>query len=284
MDITSVLSSFLREDAADNDITTRALFENRQASARIEAREDIIISGVEECVALFEMIGVKTEICIADGCPAAAYDVIMRLSGPLYSLLSGERTALNLLGRMSGIATATFRAARLVTVVNNHVKIAGTRKTAPGLRFFDKKAITAGGGLPHRFDLSDAFLIKDTHRTLLSVDEAVMCCRQYDAEKTVECEVESVDDAVRAARAGADTIMFDNMTPDDIRRAVSALEAAGLRSHVTLELSGGMRPETFLEFAGLDVDVISMGSLTHSVRCADVSLEIEPELPCPLPL
>ncbi len=271
---TDQLLSFVAEDVSSGDITTLALLENSIVSARIEAREEMVVSGVEECVWLFENAGVHAVPEITDGSPAKAGEKIISLKGPVHAILSLERTCLNLLGRMSGIASGVAKANRLISVVNDHVRAAGTRKTAPGLRYFDKKAIVAGGGLSHRYDLSDQFLIKDTHRAFLPVDEAVRRAKAF-SDKKVECEVESLEDALLAARAGADIIMFDNMTPDKIRGAISALKSAGLRENVTLEISGGITPETVGRFAGLDIDVISMGSLTHSVKCADVSLEIE---------
>ena len=274
MDVKAVLRSFLHEDAAEKDITSQTLLENTYVTARIEAREEMILSGIEECIVLFGLMGVAALPKKQDGEKAEPYEVIMTLHGRVHSILAAERSALNLLGRMSGIASAAHAAGTLAREINDHVQVAGTRKTAPGLRYFDKKAITAGGGLPHRYDLEEAFLIKDTHRSFLDVGEAVHRCREAFPKKVIDCEVESVEDALRAAEAGADTIMFDNMTPEKIAEAISALKAAGLREKVMLEISGGIRAETISAYKGLDIDIISMGALTHSVRCADVSLEI----------
>ena len=274
MDVKAVLRSFLHEDAAEKDITSQTLLENTYVTARIEAREEMILSGIEECIVLFGLMGVAALPKKQDGEEAEPYEVIMTLHGRVHSILAAERSALNLLGRMSGIASAAHAAGTLAREINDHVQVAGTRKTAPGLRYFDKKAITAGGGLPHRYDLEEAFLIKDTHRSFLDVGEAVRRCREAFPKKVIDCEVESVEDALRAAEAGADTIMFDNMTPEKIAEAISALKAAGLREKVMLEISGGIRAETISAYKGLDIDIISMGALTHSVRCADVSLEI----------
>ena len=274
MDVKAVLRSFLHEDAAEKDITSQTLLENTYVTARIEAREEMILSGIEECIVLFGLMGVAALPKKQDGEKAEPYEVIMTLHGRVHSILAAERSALNLLGRMSGIASAAHAAGTLAREINDHVQVAGTRKTAPGLRYFDKKAITAGGGLPHRYDLEEAFLIKDTHRCFLDVGEAVHRCREAFPKKVIDCEVESVEDALRAAEAGADTIMFDNMTPEKIAEAISALKAAGLREKVMLEISGGIRAETISAYKGLDIDIISMGALTHSVRCADVSLEI----------
>ncbi|MDO5843632.1 MAG: carboxylating nicotinate-nucleotide diphosphorylase [Methanocorpusculum sp.] len=273
-EIEDKLLSFYKEDAGNGDITTEALIDDKIVSARIEAREDLVLAGVEECVWLFNYFGVKAESKISDGCTAHKFDKIISLNGSVRAILSLERTCLNLLGRMSGIATETSRCVELVKVINSHVKVSATRKTAPGLKFFDKKAVVLGGGLSHRYDLSDAFLIKDTHRTFMSVSDAVKKCRAF-SDKKVECEVESVADAVSAAKAGADIVMFDNMSVDKIREAIEALVKEGLREKVSLELSGGIRPDDFQKYAGLDIDTVSMGYLTHSVRCADVSLEID---------
>ena len=275
MERKELLKAFLAEDAVERDITSQALLENTYVSARIEAREEMTLSGIEECVEIFGLVGVAALPEKKDGEKAAPYEVILRLHGRVHSILAAERTALNLLGRMSGIASAADAAGKLAREINDHVRVAGTRKTAPGLRYFDKKAITAGGGFPHRYDLEEAFLIKDTHRSFIPVDEAVRRCREYSPKKVIDCEVESVEDALLAAKAGADTIMFDNMSPQDIAGAISALSEAGLRDKVMLEISGGIKAETIAAYKGLDIDIISMGALTHSVRCADVSLEIE---------
>ncbi len=275
MDKKAVLQSFLDEDSASCDITSQALLPNTYTSARIEAREPMVLSGIEEVVQLFGLVGVAALPEKKDGERAEAYEVILRLHGRVHSILAAERSALNLLGRMSGIATATASAQKMASEINDHVRVAGTRKTTPGLRYFDKKAIATGGGLPHRYDLAEAFLIKDTHRSFVSVDEAIRRCREFSPKKIIDCEVESVEDAILAARAGADTIMFDNMTPEKIAEAIAALEAAGLREKVMLEISGGITPASIGKYKGLDIDIISMGALTHSVRCADVSLEID---------
>lgn len=272
---TDQLLSFFAEDVPFGDITTLALLPDTLVSARVEARQSMTLAGVEECVWLFEHFGVGVMVAAEDGKTVAAGTKILSLAGSVHAILSLERTCLNLLGRMSGIATATAAAQAVVSVVNDHVKVAGTRKTAPGLRYFDKKAIRLGGGEPHRDSLSDVFLIKDTHRALVPVAEAVRRAKEYSLYHKVECEVENLIDAVAAAEAGADIIMFDNMTPSAVHGSIASLASRGLRSRLVLEVSGGITAETAPKWAGVDVDVISMGSLTHSVTYADVSLEIE---------
>jgi nicotinate-nucleotide pyrophosphorylase (carboxylating) len=272
---TDQLLSFLAEDVPAGDITTLTLLPDRIVSARIEAREEMILAGIEECVWLFEHFDVSVMVEAEDGEHVVAGTKILSLAGSVHVILSVERTVLNLLGRMSGIATATSVAQGLAARINDHVKVAGTRKTAPGLRYFDKKAIRIGGGDPHRHSLSDAFMIKDTHRALLPVREAVRRAKAYSSYYKVECEVENLIDAIEAAEAGADILMFDNMVPSAVHEVIVALVVRGLRSRLMLEVSGGITPETIHLWAGIDVDTISIGALTHSVRCVDVSLEIE---------
>jgi nicotinate-nucleotide pyrophosphorylase (carboxylating) len=269
------LLSFFTEDVPAGDITTLTLIPDRIVSARIDAREEMILAGIEECTWLFEHFDVSVTMEVEEGECVAAGTKILSLVGSVRAILSVERTALNLLGRMSGIATATAIAREHATRVNDHVKVAGTRKTAPGLRYFDKKAIRIGGGDPHRGSLSDAFLIKDTHRALLPIAEAVRRARAYSSYYKVECEVENLIDAIAAAEAGADILMFDNMTPSAVHEVIVELVKRDLRRRLTLEVSGGITLETIHLWEGIDVDLISMGSLTHSVRCVDVSLEIE---------
>ncbi|MDR0438845.1 MAG: carboxylating nicotinate-nucleotide diphosphorylase [Methanocalculaceae archaeon] len=272
---TDRLLSFFWEDVPAGDITTLTLIPDEIVSARVEAREEMILAGVEECVWLFEHFDVSVTVEAGDGEHVAAGTKILSLAGSVHVILSVERTALNLLGRMSGIATATSVAQELASRVNDHVKVAGTRKTAPGLRYFDKKAIRIGGGDPHRDSLSDVFLIKDTHRALLPVAEAVRRAKAYSLYHKVECEVENLIDAIVAAEAGADILMFDNMAPSAVHEVIVALAARGLRNRLILEVSGGITSETIHLWTGIDVDTISIGALTHSVRCVDVSLEIE---------
>lgn len=173
---------------------------------------------------------------------------------------------------MSGIATETRKLVEKVRKVNPRVKVAGTRKSL--LRLIDKRAIMIGGGEPHRFSLSDAILIKDNHLALVPLEEAIKRAKEFSVYKVVEVEVENLEDAVKAAKAGADVIMLDNMKPQEIKEVIEKLRELGLRDGVKIEVSGGITPENIEEYAKLDVDVISLGYLTHSVRNFDVSLEI----------
>ena len=199
---------------------------------------------------------------------------MLRLDGPVRAVLLVERTALNLVGRMAGIATATAGFAARAREARPGVRVAATRKTAPGLRLLDKRAVVLGGGDPHRYTLSDAVLLKDNHLALVGIEEAVGRARAVSAYRVIEVEAETADEAVRAARAGAGVVMLDNMTPDGVKEALAALEAAGLRDRVTVEASGGITEETVGAYAALGVDIISVGALTHSARALDVTLEV----------
>ncbi|WP_297535422.1 carboxylating nicotinate-nucleotide diphosphorylase [Thermococcus sp.] len=267
------LLRFIEEDAPFGDVTSEAVIpEGTKARAVIVAKQNGIIAGVEEAKALFEHFGVKVSVRKRDGEEVRRGDVILELEGDARAILLVERTALNVMGRMSGIATEVRNLVEKVRAVNPKVRVAGTRKSL--LRPIDKKAILIGGGEPHRFSLSDAILIKDNHLALVPLEEAIRRAKEFSVYKVVEVEVESLGDALRAAKAGADVVMLDNMKPGEIAETIEALKREGLRDRVKIEVSGGITPENIEEYAKLDVDVISLGYLTHSVRNFDVSLEI----------
>ncbi len=269
----SYLLKFIEEDAPFGDITSEAVIpEGVRAKAVVLAKQEGVIAGVDEAKALFEHFGVKVEVKKRDGEEVRRGDVILELEGEARAILLVERTALNVMGRMSGIATEVRRLVERVKAVNPKVKIAGTRKTL--LKPIDKRAILIGGGEPHRFSLSDAILIKDNHLALVPLEEAVKRAKAFSAYKVIEVEVESLENALNAAKAGADVVMLDNMTPEEIAKTIEALKREGLREGVKIEVSGGITPENIEEYAKLGVDVISLGYLTHSVRNFDVSLEI----------
>lgn len=269
----SYLLRFVEEDAPFGDVTSEAVIpEGTKARAVIIAKQSGVIAGVGEAKALFEHFGVKVEVKKRDGDEVREGDVIIELLGDARAILLVERTALNVMGRMSGIATEVRKLVEKVKAVNPKVRVAGTRKTL--LKPMDKRAILIGGGEPHRFSLSDAILIKDNHLALVPLEEAIRRAREFSVYKVVEVEVERLEDALKAAKAGADVIMLDNMSPEEIAETVEALRREGLRDRVRIEVSGGITPQNITEYARLDVDVISLGYLTHSVRNFDVSLEI----------
>jgi len=268
------LLRFIDEDAPSGDLTSESIIPEVSCRAVIRAEQDGVAAGLEEAGALFSHFRVDVRQEIGDGKTVKSGDVLLSLSGPAKKILLVERTALNIIGRMSGIATQTRAMADLVRAENPRCRVAGTRKTCPGLRALDKKAVVLGGGDPHRSGLSDGVLIKDNHIILVPVSEAIARAKAAGAYRKIEIEVENAGDALAAARAGADILLFDNMTPDSVRKTIGSLEEAGLRDRVTIELSGGITAETIMEYAQTGADLISLGALTHTVRNFSVTLEI----------
>ncbi len=268
------LLRFIREDAPWGDVTSETVVPDVTCRAVVRAKSQGVVAGLSEARRLFEHFGVTVRERSADGRAVAPGTVLLDLDGPARAILLVERTALNIIGRMSGIATRTREAVEAVRAVSPDVRVAATRKTAPGLRVLDKKAVILGGGDPHRYTLSDMVLIKDNHLALTPLAEAIRRAKEESLYRVVEVEVETVEDAVTAAGAGADIVLLDNMTPDTVREAVRALAGRGLRDRLTLEVSGGVGEDTLAGYAATGVDVISMGALTHTVRNFDVSLDI----------
>jgi nicotinate-nucleotide pyrophosphorylase (carboxylating) len=272
------IREFLREDIGYGDITSQSLIPvNQSAKAVLYFKEDGVASGLEEAGKVFEILGCKTVAHVIDGSKVKAREPLINIEGNARALLSGERVALNIVGRMAGIATATAKVIEITSRVNPLVRIAATRKTVPGIRFLDKKAILHGGGDTHRFGLDDCVLIKDNHLELVSsITEAVERVRKIVSfTKKIEVEVRTQDEAMEAALAGADIIMLDNMPPSDIRNCLKFIESKNLRKWHIFEASGGVTLNNVVDYASSGVDVISMGALTHSVRSLDVKLEIE---------
>ena len=278
LSIEEKLREFLKEDIGFGDITSEALIgDDQMADARIFYRENGIAAGLEEVATLFQILGCNVKTLVRDGDEVNAGEILIEIKGPAKSLLAGERTALNILGRMAGIATAVAEMVAIVSEVSPNTRVASMRKTMPGLREFDKKAVVLGGGDTHRFRLDDCVLIKDNHLILMpSVAEAVKRARnRVSFTKLIEVEVETFEAAVEAAEAGADIIMFDNMSPAEIRSSLSNLAERGLKDGRLYEASGGINPKNIAEYAASGVDIISMGYFTHSVRSLDVKLKIE---------
>ena len=276
--ISEKLLFYIREDTEGGDITSNATIPDIKTSAYILAKEDGVIAGLYEACQIFAHFGIETELKKNDSENIKNGDILMEISGSARSILMAERTVLNIIGRMSGIATKTAKLSRIVKSKNPSSNVCGTRKTSPGFREFDKKAIILGGGDPHRYSLSDGFLIKDNHLALCPLKDAVRKAKEYTAYKKVEVEVESISDALKAAECGADIIMLDNMPPEKISEAIAALEKENLRKNIIIEVSGGITGENISLYALSGVDRISLGELTHSVKNLDVSLEIKPAL------
>jgi nicotinate-nucleotide pyrophosphorylase (carboxylating) len=270
------LKQLLAEDVGQGDVTSAAVVPaGLTAEATVVAKETGIAAGIEETAILAESLGLSVKTEVVDGDEIKNGKVILRISGDAQAILSAERTMLNLLSRMSGIATTTRRLVEKMRKANLTAKIAATRKTAPGLGYFDKKAVLIGGGDPHRLRLDDMILVKDNHIAIAgNVETAVKKAKAASFSKKIEVEVTSATDALKAAEAGADIIMLDNFSPKQIREAVEALKKAGFFGKILLEISGGITEQNLLEYASTQVGIISMGELTHSVKALDISLEI----------
>ncbi len=271
-----VLLSFVKEDAPSGDITSDAVLDGTGCRAVIVAGQDGVAAGLEEATRLFSAYGVQVTGEREDGSAVPRGAVLLSLTGSARSILLVERTALNIIGRMSGIATRTRDLQDQLDQIRPGCRIAATRKTAPGLRLLDKKAVILGRGDPHRSGLSDGFLVKDNHLVLVPVDEAVRRAKALTRYKPVEVEVGSPDEAERAARAGADILLLDNMDPRTVHTTLENLERGGLLKHLVIEVSGGINGQNIREYALPGVDIISLGSLTHSVCNFDVSLDVLP--------
>jgi nicotinate-nucleotide pyrophosphorylase (carboxylating) len=270
------LLRFVEEDAPWGDVTSETVVPDVECQAVIRAKDRGSVAGLAEARALFEHFGVAVRQPVGDGKAVVPGQILLELEGKARSILLLERTALNIIGHMSGIATRTRAVVDEARRVSPEVRIAATRKTCPGMRMLDKKAVTLGGGDPHRHSLSDMILIKDNHLALVPLEQAVRTARAFSLYLTVEVEVEETEDAVTAARAGADMILLDNMTPETVAETVRALKELGLRDRVLLEVSGGITGDAVSRYAGTGIDLISMGSLTHTVKNFDVSLDILP--------
>ena len=263
---------FLMEDLAIGDVTAVAL-PDIIARAKIVAKQRGIIAGVEVARIVFELLDVDVVESIADGSAVSAGQAVMAVEGKAKDILMAERTALNILARMSGIATVTREMLEKARKVNPSIRIAATRKTTPGFRLFEKLAVAIAGGDTHRYCLGDAVLIKNNHIAVAgSVSKAIRLAKSVSFTKKVEVEVRSVDEAIEAAKEGVDIIMFDNMKPDEIVIAIKKLEELGLRGKITLEASGGIKPDNVEEYAATGVDVLSSGYIIHSAKPLDMSL------------
>lgn len=270
----SELLDFLKEDVGEGDITTNATVkEDIKATAEVVAREDGVLAGLEAVVQLLEHAGLEHKTYFGDGDELKEGYVILEVSGNARKMLSVERLILNILMRMSGIATLVNKLSKKAEPYG--VKIAGTRKTTPGFRQFEKKAIGIGGGWPHRQSLDDAFLIKDNHVEVAGLEDAIKKVKESGISNTVEVEVSMAEDAMKACRVGVDIVMLDNMTPETIEKTINGLEEAGLRDSVKIELSGGITPENLDTFLIFRPDFISMGALTTDAKWLDMNMRIK---------
>jgi nicotinate-nucleotide pyrophosphorylase (carboxylating) len=267
-----VIEYALREDLGDGDITTNSLATEKEDSrAVIRAKAKGVIAGLPIAKRVFQKLD-PTVVCvdnISDGEDIKPGDILSEINGGTRALLSGERLALNILQRLSGIATLTSKYVKAVEGLP--VKVLDTRKTAPGLRVLDKYAVSAGGGYNHRFGLFDGVLIKDNHISVAGgIADAVAAVRKkYRQKYKIEVETSDLEQVKEALIAGADIIMLDNMSPEQMRKAVRLIDRNAL-----VEASGGITLRNVREVAETGVDFISVGALTHSASALDIGLYV----------
>jgi nicotinate-nucleotide pyrophosphorylase (carboxylating) len=264
----------LEEDAAFGDITSQSIFPTDHVSqAQILAREDMVVCGLEVAKQVFRRVdpAVKISCKASDGDQVENGSTVLLAEGPTISLLTAERTAFNILQRLSGIASLSQRFADAAIRAGTGVRIVDTRKTTPGWRFLEKYAVRCGGCHNHRSGLSEHVLIKENHITAAgSLGKAVRLARDYAPHcAKIEVETETLNDVREALEAGAEIIMLDNMSPMQIQQAVALINKAAI-----IEISGGIKLDTIEDYALPGVDVISVGGLTHSAPAADFSMII----------
>ena len=265
------VEQWLREDVGHHDVTNQVPGET---TGQLVATERGVAAGLDAAAAVFTYLDVAVTERIDDGAAVDPGDAVLRVAGPAREVLRGERVAVNVAGHASGVATKTRRAVAAAREVDDDVRVAATRKTTPGLRGIEKRAVATAGGDTHRLDLSHTVMVKDNHVAELGLERAVERFRDRVSFATkVEVEVEEPGDAPRAAAAGADIVLLDNMDPETTEEAVDLLaeRAADLGREVLAEASGGITVETVPEYAATGVDVISLGSLTHSAPALDYS-------------
>ena len=266
------LLRFISEDIQGGDITS-VLLPKKKIKAKIISRQEGVLAGVKFAGDIFRLKGCNVKIIKKDGAKLKSNQIILQISGNAGTVLSCERTALNLLSRMSGIATQTNFLVSKIRKINRKTKLYSTRKTAPGLRFFDKEAIMIGGGHKHRMSLNDMVMIKDNHLLVTNSMEGIIKSARK-RHKHVEVEVENQRDAILAASSGATIVMLDNFSPVQIKKTITALQKKKLRNKVKLEASGGINSKNITAYAKTGVDMISVGSITNSVKGLDLSLEV----------
>jgi nicotinate-nucleotide pyrophosphorylase (carboxylating) len=260
----SQVEAWLREDLGHHDVTNDVPGET---TGRLVAKESGVAAGIDAAERVFDYLDVDVTERVAEGSRIDAGEVVLRVAGPAKAVLRGERVAVNVAGHASGVATRTRRAVDAAREVDDDVRIAATRKTTPGLRELEKRAVVAGGGDTHRLDLSHMVMVKDNHVAEMGLEPAVQHFRERVSFATkVEVEVESPEEAPRAAEAGADVVLLDNMSPERTTEAVDLLPEG-----ILAEASGGITLDTVADYATTGVDVISMGSLTHSAASLDYS-------------
>lgn len=264
---------FLEEDLGSGDITSDVFLPDREGRAVIAVEQDAVVAGLDEAVTVFSILGVKSEEKVKDGDFVPAGTVILEIKGPLKALMTCERTALNFLMRMSGIATLTYGICKKIHEIDPDIRIAATRKTTPGFRYFEKKAVALGGGWPHRFGLYDMVMVKDNHIAavggLKGISEKI---KNVPDGIKIEIEVLDLEEGIVAAKSGADIIMADHFNPADTKKLRETIRT--INPSILIEASGNITSENVIEYAGC-ADIVSLGELTHSPKAVHYSMDID---------
>ena len=268
-----LVRSALAEDVGSGDVTTMSLIaQGSFASGVIVAKEPLVVAGVDLAIASFRELekSIDFSVEVLDGQDGDFFQPLIRIHGPARALLTAERTALNFVQRLSGIATLTAKFVQQVSGTNT--KILDTRKTVPGWRILEKYAVACGGGINHRFGLYDQVMIKDNHLVAVggNIKKAVKCARENYPKLKIEVEADTVEQAKTAAEAGADIILLDNMSCEEL---IQSIELISGRSKT--EASGGITMDTVREIAETGVDYISIGALTHSAPAVDIGFDFD---------
>jgi nicotinate-nucleotide pyrophosphorylase (carboxylating) len=264
---------FLMEDLKEKgDVTSDSIFTDEIAKAYVIAKEDCVIAGLEELKIVFNKTGLQVKLNFKDGDFVTKDSIVAEINGLIRSILKGERLALNFICKMSGIATETKKLVDKCKAINPKITIAATRKTTPGFRKYEKKAVVLGGGEAHRYGLYDAVLIKDNHiKGAGSVKKVIELIKQKVTDKIIEIEVEREQDAYTAARMDVDVIMLDNFKPEKGERIAKKIR--NINNKILIEISGGITPKNIINYASF-ADRISLGYLTHSIKAKNFSLEL----------
>jgi len=265
----------LAEDLGpEGDLTSALVPEDARAQFAQRARRSGVLAGCDCVTETYRRLGPEIDLRwrASDGDEVSAGDTVLELAGPLRPILTAERTALNFLGRLSGIATLTAQFVTAAHESNPSVAVLDTRKTTPGLRLLEKAAVRAGGGTSHRFSLSDAVLVKDNHLAGTSITDAVHRARTLWPGRMVEIECDALDQVAEAARAGADAVLLDNMDPGTVVEAIAVAHVNA--GSILTEVSGGVTLATIGAYAAAGPDRISVGALTHSAPVLDLGLDL----------
>lgn len=271
-----IVRYMLEEDEGFGDVTSNALIDKDDVSVgQIFSKEDGILAGIDIAREIFESRDITVIFNLNDGTKISKGDLLIHVVGNTRDILLLERTVLNLLMRMSGVATAANHYVNLVK--DYDVIVAGTRKTAPAIAKFDKYALAVGGADTHRFSLDDMVLIKDNHIIAVGtpLDALKKAQNNVSFSKKIEIEVETLEDAIQCVENKADIVMLDNMDPSEVKEVLNQLNKLGIRNNSLIEVSGGINHETICEFAEAGVDIISSGALTHSTRSLNFGLDLK---------